>query len=168
MKRWILSVGIFLGAGAAAVYASADPRFYDVVRSNAAGLSDHFVQAGAMVAGDLHLADPTADIGLFKNDDRIEAASVVTHVEVIGGGPTQRIVLLNPQGQEVFMHDPEANTTIVAKDTIIPSVTLRDAPDAVAELRLVTAAPAIEAPAELQAALSEGASPRDLFYRGDL
>ncbi len=168
MRRWVLGVAVFLGAGAAAVYASADPRFYTVVTSNVAGLSDHFVQAGTMVAGDVHLQDPTADIGMFKNDDRIEAASVVTHVEVIGGGPTQRIVLLNPRGEEVFRHDPEANTTIVAKDAIIPSVTLRDAPDAIAELRVVTAAPVIEAPAELQAALTEGLEPRDLFYRGDL
>lgn len=168
MSRVLLGVAVFFGAAAAAVYASADPRFYTAVTTNVAGLSDHFVRAGSMVAGDLHLEDPTADIGLFKNDDRIEAASVVTHVEVIGGGPTQRIVLLNPQGEEVFTHDPEANTTIIAKDAIIPSVTVRDAPDSVAELRVVTAAPVIEAPAELQAALATGETAPDLFYRGDL
>ena len=95
-------------------------------------------------------------------------ASVVTHVEVVGGGPRQRIVLLDPNGEEVFTHDPEANTTIIAKDVVIPSITVRDSKDDIAELRVVTAAPAIQAPAELRQALAENAARPDLFYRDDL
>jgi hypothetical protein len=138
------------------------------VRSAVAGVADNFVLAGAMLSGDEHIEDPTAGYDEKPYTDRIESASVVTHVEVIGGGPKQRIVLLDPDGREVYTHDPENNTTIVAKDAIIPSVTVRDDPGTTAELRVVTAAPPVEAPEELRQALAAGDRSPGLFYREDL
>ena len=120
------------------------------------------------MSGDAHLANPSETRDGKRNQERIESSSVVTHVEVVGGGPRQRIVLLDPNGEEVFTHDPEANTTIIAKDVVIPSITVRDSKDDIAELRVVTAAPAIQAPAELRQALAENAARPDLFYRDDL
>lgn len=167
-SRYSVAALVFAGSVAAAAYAANDARFYDAVTGAVSGVAENFVLAGAMMSGDRHLEDPTAEVGFEKAfTDRIESASVVTHVEVIGGGPKQRIVLLDPDGREVYSHDPEANTTIVAKDTIIPSITVRDGPEATAELRVVTAAPAVQAPDELRQALADGTRPA-LFYREDL
>lgn len=167
-SRYSVAALVFAGSVAAAAYAANDDRFYGAVTGSMAGLAHNFMLASDMLSGDLHLEDPTAE-GSFEKayTDRIESASVVTHVEVIGGGPKQRIVLLDPDGREVYSHDPESNTTIVAKDTIIPSITVRDDPDATAELRVVTAAPSIEPPDELRQALADGTRPA-LFYREDL
>jgi hypothetical protein len=168
-SRYSVAALVFAGSVAAAAYAASNDRFYDAVTGSMAGVAEKFVLAGTMLSGDLHLEDPAEAMTEGKSvTDRIESASVVTHVEVVGGGPKQRIVLLDPDGREVFTHDPENNTTIVAKDTIIPSVTLRDDPDAIAELRVVTAAPAVEAPAELRQALAAGETAPELFYREDL
>jgi len=170
LGRTTLAAVVFTGSVAAAVVAANNAGFHEGVRDSVSNLAGHFVTAGAMVSGDEHLADPTYEVESDKVfDDRIASSSVVTHVEVIGGGPKQRIVLLNPQGEEVFTHDPESNTTIVAKDAIIPSVTLRDSESDTAELRVVTAAPRVEAPEELREALVAGSNETpELFYREDL
>lgn len=167
LGRYAVAALVFTGSVTAAVYATQNNGFNDAVTGTVSGFVAPMVTAANMVSGDVHLDDPASD-GVMKSDDRIAASSVVTHVEVIGGGTKQRIVLLDPEGREVFTHDPEANTTIIAKDTIIPSITVRDDKDAVAELRVVTAAPAIEAPAELKQALADGEAAPDLFYREDL
>ena len=164
--RYAVAALVFTGSVAAAAYAANDRQFYDGVTGAVSSLSSNMVRAGSMVSGDVHLDDPA--YSEKATTDRIEAASVVTHVEVIGGGAKQRIVLLNPDGEEVYSHDPATNTTIVAKDVIVPSITVREAPDSVAELRVVTAAPAIEAPAELRQALAAEETAANLFYREDL
>lgn len=100
---------------------------------------------------------------------RIESASVVTHVEVVSGDRPPKIILLDPDGNVVYESDPANNTTTLARDVIIPSVTVREDPDAVAELRVVTAAPPVRAPVELQEALTaELTEPAGMFYREDL
>lgn len=169
LGRVTFVAAVFTGSVAVAAVAVNDDRVYDAVTGSMGSMASHFVTAGSMVAGDTHLAAPELDtVGDKLYDDRIASSSVVTHVEVIGGGPKQRIVLLNPDGQEVFSHDPAANTTIVAKDAIIPSITVRDNPGAVAELRVVTAAPVVEAPEELRQALAYDDPSPTLFYREDL
>lgn len=161
---------VFTGSVAAAAYAANDQDFYNRVTGTVAGLADNVALAGNMLSGDQHLANPMFEGGSVskRNTDRIESSSVVTHVEVIGGGTKQRIVLLDPNGEEVYSHDPESNTTIIAKDVVIPSITVRDDPNAIAELRVVTAAPIIEAPQELRQALASGSLEPELFYRDDL
>ena len=169
--RTTLAALVLTGSVAAAAYAANNENFYSAVTNSVSNLAGNFVTAGTMVAGDYHLDDPSYDEFASKEfTDRISSSSVVTHVEVIGGGPKQRIVLLNPNGEEVFAHDPEQNTTIIAKDVVIPSITVRETPSSTAELRVVTAAPAIEAPAELREALVAGVSADqpELFYREDL
>lgn len=168
--RTTLAALIFTGSVAAAAYAANHDSFYYSVTRSVSNLASNFVTAGDMMAGDLHLDDPTIETMSDKlYQDRIASSSMVTHVEVIGGGPKQRIVLLNPEGQEVFSHDPEANTTTIAKDVVIPAITVRDTPDSTTELRVVTAAPAIEAPEELREALVAGVTQEpELFYREDL
>ncbi|WMS42090.1 hypothetical protein RDV64_18770 [Acuticoccus sp. MNP-M23] len=169
-SRITLAAAVFTGSVAAAAFAANNERFYETVTTSVGDVAGNFVIAGGMLSGDRHLEYPAyEESGDKMYDDRISASSVVTHVEVVGGTGRQRIVLLNPQGQEVFTHDPENNTTIVAKDVMIPSITFRDAPDAMAELRLVTAAPKIEAPAALREQLVAGVTEQpELFYREDL
>lgn len=168
--RTTLAALVLTGSVAAAAYAANNQNFYSSVTNSVSNLAGNFVTAGAMVTGDYHLDDPMVEeLGDKQFTDRIASSSVVTHVEVIGGGPKQRIVLLNPNGEEVFSHDPEQNTTIIAKDVVIPSITVRDTPSSTAELRVVTAAPAIEAPKELREALVAGVTDQpELFYREDL
>ncbi len=168
--RITLVAAVLTGSVAAAALAANNERFYDAVTGSVADVAGNFVIAGSMISGDAHLADPNYEqVGDKMYDDRIEASSVVTHVEVVGGGAMQRIVLLNPQGQEVFTHDPENNTTIVAKDVMIPSITFRDEPNSIAELRVVTAAPKIEPPEALREKLVAGNTEQpELFYREDL
>ncbi|MCF3933207.1 hypothetical protein L1787_07250 [Acuticoccus sp. M5D2P5] len=167
--RYAVAALVFTGSVAAAAYAANHEDFYNKVTGSVAGLTDNMVMASTMLSGDAHLANPYEDMPTKRETDRIESASVVTHVEVIGGGKKQRIVLLDPDGREVYSHDPLRNTTVIAKDTIIPSITVRDSEDDIAELRVVTAAPAIEAPEELRQALATGAADQpELFYREDL
>ncbi|MEM7694324.1 MAG: hypothetical protein AAF318_07720 [Pseudomonadota bacterium] len=168
--RTFVVAAIFTGSVAAAAIAANNDRFYGDVTSAMSALAGNFVLAGDLITGDAHLDDPTVvETGDKQFNDRIASSSVVTHVEVIGGGPKQRIVLLNPEGQEVFSHDPELNTTTVAKDAVIPSVTVRESDTAIAELRLVTAAPVVETPTELRDALVAGVTNTpELFYREDL
>lgn len=179
--RFAVAALVLTGSAVAAVVAANNEDVYGGVTGAMGGLAENFVLARTLISGEAHLTDPhlaETDPHLAETDNearvakadrsRIEPASVVTHVEVIGGGAKQRIVLLDPSGAEVYAHDPATNTTIVAKDAIIPSITVRDGPDAVAELRVVTAAPAVEAPSELRQALAEGASEPGLFYREDL
>lgn len=126
-------------------------------------------------AADAHVRAPVS----FEDDghgtagkvdvSRIESAAVVTHVEVVAGDQRPRIVLLDPDGAVVYESDPTTNTTVLAKDVIIPSVTVRETDDAVAELRVVTAAKPVAAPVELQEALTaELDEPVGMFYREDL
>ncbi len=128
-------------------------------------------------ADDEHIRAPVAYEDDYLADDavgkvdvsRIESASVVTHVEVVAGNQKPRIVLLDPDGNVVYESDPTTNTTVLAKDVIIPSVTVRETEDAVAELRVVTAAKPVAAPVELQEALTaELNEPEGMFYREDL
>lgn len=168
--RITLAAAVFTGSVAAAALAANNERFYDAVTTSVADVANNFLIAGPMLSGDAHLDDPSYEqFGDKMYDDRIASSSVVTHVEVVGGGGMQRIVLLNPQGQEVFTHDPEHNTTTVAKDVMIPSITFRDAADSMTELRLVTAAPKIDPPAALREKLVAGITEQpELFYREDL
>ncbi|WP_157961683.1 hypothetical protein [Acuticoccus kandeliae] len=168
ISRYAVAALVFTGSVAAAAYAANHEDFYNKVTGSVSGLADNVLMAGVMLSGDAHIDNPYGDTIGKRDNDRIESASVVTHVEVIGGGKKQRIVLLDPDGREVYSHDPLNNTTIIAKDAIIPSITVRDSEDEIAELRVVTAAPAIEAPTELRQALASGADQPELFYREDL
>jgi hypothetical protein len=56
--------------------------------------------------------------------------SVVTTVEVVGVRDTA-IVYRNRDGSVLFRTDPVANVTIVAKDAVLPEVTVREHSDAV-------------------------------------
>ncbi|MCB1477893.1 MAG: hypothetical protein KDJ62_03260 [Rhodobiaceae bacterium] len=80
---------------------------------------------------------------------RIAKSAAATHVEVIGdfNGEPPRIVLLGPDGTEIYRTEPVHNRTIVAKDVIIPSITVRDEPGATTELVVVAADEPNEAPA---------------------
>lgn len=167
LGRTAIAALVFTGSVAAAAYAANNEKFYNGVTSAVGHLTQNVEVAGNMMSGEAHIANPARDGDVKRNMERIESSSVVTHVEVVGGGPRQRIVLLDPNGEEVFTHDPEANTTVIAKDVVIPSITVRDSPNEIAELRVVTAAPAIEAPAELRQALADNAARPDLFYRDD-
>lgn len=103
------------------------------------------------------------------DQSRIESSSVVTHVEVIGGAKDARIVLLDPEGNVIYETDPTSNTTVVARDVVVPSVTVRSGPEDTAELRIVSAAPPKRAPLALAEALENGERINaDIFYRGDL
>ena len=168
--RYAVAAFVFTGAVATGAYAANHEDFYNRVTGTVTSLADNVVMASAMMSGDEHLANPEleGETTVKRNTDRIESSSVVTHVEVIGGGAKQRIVLLDPNGEEVYTHDPEHNMTIIAKDVVIPSITVRDDPNAIAELRVVTAAPAVQAPQELRQALASGAVEPELFYREDL
>ena len=127
-----------------------------------------------VLSGERHAAAPMAyedaEEAVGKVDvSRIESASVVTHVEVIAGSQKPKIVLLDPDGNVVYESDPTTNTTVLARDVIIPSVTIRETPDAVAELRVVTAGKPVQAPIELQQALTTDLDePEGMFYREDL
>lgn len=153
---------VFVGAVAVAAYASNNAGFYDRVTGAVTETAHSLALAGAMMGSGEEDAFHKTEF------DRIEPASVVTHVEVIGGGGAQRIVLLDPEGREVYTHDPVNNATIIAKDTIIPSITVRDTPDAVAELRVIAAAPAVEAPVELRSALNYDGPSSELFFLDEL
>ncbi len=167
--RYAVAALVFTGSVAVAGYAASNEEFHNAVTATVQGVASDMALASTMISGDDHLADPSLEDGAVKrNDDRIESSSVVTHVELIGGDHKQRIVLLDPEGREVFTHDPEANTTIIAKDVVIPSITLRDDPSATAELRVVTAASPIEVPQELVQALASGATDPNVFYRDEL
>ena len=69
----------------------------------------------------------------------INPASVVSHVELIG--PKGTIVeFRDPTGKLVYRSDPVTNTTIVAKNAVIPSFTVKEKAGDVAELTLVNTA----------------------------
>lgn len=169
--RFAVAALVFTGSVAVAGYAASNEDFLNDVTSTVQGVTQDMALAGSMISGQQHLAGDgdEGEAGSPKRDsNRIESSSVVTHVELIGGDKRQRIVLLDPEGREVFTHDPEANTTIIAKDVVIPSITLRDDPSATAELRVVTAASPIEVPQDLVQALSTGATDPNVFYRDEL
>lgn len=166
--RIVAAALVFTGSVAAAGYAATHQDFYDEVTGAIGGLARNVEMASDVMSGKAHLDDPTVADGGKRDFERIESSSVVTHVEVVGGGARQRIVLLDPNGEEVFTHDPEANTTIIAKDVVIPSITVRDGPNEIAELRVVTAAAPVEAPDELRQALASREVQPELFYREDL
>jgi hypothetical protein len=107
--------------------------------------------AGALV-GLVALTSVSASIdrsSAFERSDRLAAAmkapiaygdvdpaSVVSHVELIG--PKGTIVeFRDPQGRLVYRSDPVTNTTMVAKNTIIPSFTVVERAGDRAELHLV-------------------------------
>ena len=66
----------------------------------------------------------------------VDPSAVVTHVELIGPKGTV-VEFRDPQGHIVFRSDPVSNTTVVAKNTVIPSFTVRERPGDMAELKLV-------------------------------
>ena len=68
----------------------------------------------------------------------IDPASVVSHVELIGPKGTV-VEFRDPQGRLVFRSDPVTNTTVVAKNTVIPSFTVVERAGDRAELKLVNA-----------------------------
>jgi hypothetical protein len=72
----------------------------------------------------------------------VDPASVVTHVELIGPKGTV-VEFRDPKGRIVYRTDPVSNTTMVAKNTIIPSFTVLEHAGDQAKLTLVnTDAPA--------------------------
>lgn len=150
--------------GASAVFASLQGRDVPLYEGDLAKIFEDDPHVRAPVS---YEDDPAAT---GKVDvSRIESASVVTHVEVVAGDEPPRIVLLDPDGNVVYESDPATNTTTLARDVIIPSVTIREEPNATAELRVVTAAPPVKAPVELQEALTaELTEPEGMFYREDL
>lgn len=110
-----------------------------------------------------------ASAAAASGENRIESSSVVTHVEVIGGSQDAKIVLLDPNGDVVFETDPTRNSTVIARDVIVPSVTVRSGEGETVELRVVSAAPPVKAPMALADALENGERlGADIFYRGDL
>lgn len=164
-----IGFGMLVGAASVAIAAGFgitgvenDVRGDRMARATAVDLVDH-----------PHIASPLADEG-FESDvkpdvSRIESASVVTHVEVVSGGQRPKIILLDPDGAVVYESDPLTNTTVLARDVVIPSVTVRETTDSVAELRIVTAAKPIRVPDELREALTaELDEPEGMFYREDL
>ena len=103
------------------------------------------------------------------DQSRIESAAVVTHVEVIGAAKDAKIVLLDPNGDVVYRTDPTANTTVIAKDVMVPSVTVRESEGDTAELRIVAADSPARAPVALAKALEHGERINaQIFYRDDL
>jgi hypothetical protein len=77
----------------------------------------------------------------------IDPASVVSHVELIGPKGTV-VEFRDPQGRIVFRSDPVTNTTVVAKNTIIPSFTVLERVGDRADLKLVnTASDSVRSPA---------------------
>jgi hypothetical protein len=113
--------------------------------------------AGALV-GVIALTSVSASIdrGLAQRSDRLSAAvkppiaygdidpaSVVSHVELIGPKGTV-VEFRDPKGRLVYRSDPVSNTTMVAKNTIIPSFTVLERAGDRADLKLVnTETPAI-------------------------
>jgi hypothetical protein len=78
----------------------------------------------------------------------IDPASVVSHVELIGPKGTV-VEFRDPSGNLVYRSDPVNNTTVVAKNAVIPSFTVRERDGETAELKLVNTpdgAPALAAP----------------------
>ena len=66
----------------------------------------------------------------------IDPAAVVSHVELIG--PKGAVVeFRDPSGALVYHSDPVNNTTVVAKNAVIPSFTVREREGDMAELKLV-------------------------------
>ncbi|MFN0263644.1 hypothetical protein ACKTEK_07170 [Tepidamorphus sp. 3E244] len=98
-------------------------------------------------SGDGSLVSALAPHGAEGKTDRrivtkqMPASAAATHVEVVGnfGGEQPEIVLLGPDGTEIYRNDPANNLTIVARDAIIPSITVRDDADATAQLLVVAA-----------------------------
>ena len=106
--------------------------------------------AGALV-GILALSSVSASIDAFHayRGDRIAAPvkaplvfgdvgpkAVVSHVELIG--PKGAVVeFRDPAGNLVYRSDPVANTTVVVKNAVIPSFTVRQHEGDMAELKLV-------------------------------
>ena len=106
--------------------------------------------AGAVV-GVIALSSVNASIGVLKayRGDRLAAAvkpaltytdvdpaAVVSHVELIG--PKGAVVeFRDPAGNLVYRSDPVTNTTVVSKNTVIPSFTVREREGDMAELKLV-------------------------------
>ena len=69
----------------------------------------------------------------------LDPAAVVSHVELIGPKGTV-VEFRDPRGKIVFRSDPLSNTTVVARDAIIPSFTSREKPGDLAQLKLVNTA----------------------------
>jgi hypothetical protein len=66
----------------------------------------------------------------------IDPAAVVSHVELIG--PKGAVVeFRDPAGNLVYRSDPVNNTTVVAKNVVIPSFTVREREGDMAEMTLV-------------------------------
>lgn len=66
----------------------------------------------------------------------VDPAAVVSHVELIG--PKGAVVeFRDPAGNLVYRSDPVNNTTVVSKNVIIPSFTVRERAGDLAEMTLV-------------------------------
>lgn len=66
----------------------------------------------------------------------VDPAAVVSHVELIG--PKGAVVeFRDPAGNLVYRSDPVNNTTVVAKNVVIPSFTVRERAGDMAEMTLV-------------------------------
>lgn len=106
--------------------------------------------AGAIV-GVIALSSVNASIGAFNayRGDRlapavkpalsysdVDPSAVVSHVELIG--PKGAVVeFRDPSGNLVYRSDPVNNTTVVSKNAVIPSFTVREREGDMAELKLV-------------------------------
>lgn len=106
--------------------------------------------AGAVV-GVIALSSVNASIGAlnaFRGDrlapavkpaltySDVDPSAVVSHVELIG--PKGAVVeFRDPSGNLVYRSDPVNNTTVVSKNAVIPSFTVREREGDMAELKLV-------------------------------
>ena len=108
-----------------------------------------FVAGG--IVGALALSSVHASIDAFHayRGDRLAAAvrapvaytdvdpsAVVSHVELIGPKGTV-VEFRDPSGNLVYRSDPVTNTTVVVKNAVIPSFTVREREGDMAELKLV-------------------------------
>lgn len=67
----------------------------------------------------------------------IEASAIVSHVEI--AGPRDAVVtLVDSEGRTVYRSDALRNETLIVRDAIIPSVTVRETTDSTAELRVIS------------------------------
>lgn len=105
--------------------------------SVSASMNAYHAIRGDRIAAPIRATIPAADV---------DPATVVSHVELIG--PKGAVVeFRDPSGNLVYRSDPLNNTTVVSKNVVIPSFTVREREGDTAELTLVNIPEKPEAPA---------------------
>jgi hypothetical protein len=75
------------------------------------------------------------------DQSRLPSMEASARIEIIGKKNGARITIIDPDGEILFESDPTQNVTTIAKDSRIPSVTVRESAnddDDVMELRVTT------------------------------